>query len=78
MVAAAVQLGLGQDNSLSMPSRLCLGAPSEYSDQVVLQPCKLHDCQRPSQPGAFCRANRSSILIQRLSWSSRLRNGINR
>ena len=41
MVAVAAQQGLGQDSGLSMPSRLCLGGLSEYSDQVLLQLCKL-------------------------------------
>ena len=40
-VAAAIQQGLGQDNGLSMPSWLCRGGLSEYSNQVLLQLCKL-------------------------------------
>ena len=41
MAAAALQQGLGQDNGLSMPSRLCLGGLSEHSDHVLLRLCKL-------------------------------------
>ena len=82
MVAASVQQGLGQENGLSMPSRLCLGAPSEYSDQVLVQLCELQGAiishHRPSQPWASCRAIRITLLNQRLSWSLKLRNVTNR
>lgn len=82
MAAAAAQQGLGQENSLSMPSRLCLGGSLRVlrsSVAAALQaPRGQHTHQRPSQPWASCRANRITLLNQRLSWSSELRAEINR